>query len=224
MTDDANPPGLRERKRLATRRAIQVAVLRLVRDHGYDAVTVEMISREADVSPRTFFNYFPSKEDAVVGDPPTMPQGEIVDCFVSGQPTGAILGDMVELLDRATEASITDRELVLSRRAVLRDHPDLFARRVASMHDFEAELLEILTRRIAVDDPDLAALPALLASRAQLLALVTMAALRHGWAEWVEQKGPLHSEADIEASLRSHLDRSFTALGDVLSRDVPDIR
>jgi len=59
---DAAEPGLRERKRLATRRAIQFAVLELVSERGLEGVTVDEVSRRADVSARTFFNYFASKE------------------------------------------------------------------------------------------------------------------------------------------------------------------
>jgi len=224
MTDEVNPPGLRERKRLATRRAIQVAVLRLVRELGYDAVTVEMISRHADVSPRTFFNYFPSKEDAVIGDPPLMPQGETAERFVRGEPTGRMLLDVVELLEHATETSITDRELVLWRRQVLREHPELFARRVASMHDFEADLRDILGRRMVTDDAEIASDPARLASESRLAALVVMAALRHGWSDWVEQDAAYGSDDEVERSLRGYLDASFAALGHLLSRDAPDIR
>lgn len=223
MTDDVSPPGLRERKRLATRRAIQVAVLRLVRELGFDAVTVEMISREADVSPRTFFNYFPSKEDAVVGDPPALPEGDALQPFIEGSGAGRILHDVVDLIELATEANITDRELVRWRREVLREHPELFARRTAGMHEFEAQLTDVVRLRLVHDDPSLEADAEQLGSDAQLTTLVIMAALRHGWGEWVEQKNEHPAIDDIGSTLRGHLDASFARLGRLLSRDASDI-
>ncbi|OPC85112.1 TetR family transcriptional regulator [Embleya scabrispora] len=62
------PAGLRERKKIKTRRAIRREAYRLFREHGYDATTVDQIAEAAEISPSTFFRYFPSKEDVVLTD------------------------------------------------------------------------------------------------------------------------------------------------------------
>ena len=69
--DEPVTSGLRERKKLATRLALHDAALGLVAERGLDRVSVDDIAERADVSPRTFFNYFASKVDAVIGWDPS---------------------------------------------------------------------------------------------------------------------------------------------------------
>ncbi|MFJ8545488.1 TetR/AcrR family transcriptional regulator [Streptomyces sp. NPDC093586] len=61
-------PGLRERKKARTREAIRAAAYGLIREQGYDTITVEQIADRAEVSPSTVFRYFPVKEDIVLTD------------------------------------------------------------------------------------------------------------------------------------------------------------
>src|SRR5947209_3085559 len=58
--------GLRERKKVATRQALHEAAVRLAVEHGLDRLTVEAIADAADVSRRTFSNYFANKEEALL--------------------------------------------------------------------------------------------------------------------------------------------------------------
>ncbi|MHB1235456.1 MAG: TetR family transcriptional regulator, partial [Microbacteriaceae bacterium] len=154
---EAEGSGLRERKRLATRRAIQFAVLSLAADRGVEKVTVDDISRAADVSPRTFFNYFPSKEAALIGDPLEVPSVEEVEAFIAAGSGASLLSGLGELLASSAENASRDVELQVLRRTLLKQHPHLLAMRMAAMRSYEDRLTEFVAERLAKDDPGLAA-------------------------------------------------------------------
>jgi AcrR family transcriptional regulator len=202
-------PGLRERKRLATRRAIQVAVLQLLEERGIDGVTVDEISRVADVSPRTFFNYFTSKEEAMLGDSPELPDQPVIDEFLSG--TGTVLDDLATVLRHAGDKSTSDGEMLQLRHRLLRQFPQLFAMRMATMRAFEESVAEIVAVRLAGDEPDLAADPEGLTSKARLITLVAFATMRHAWTSWA------HSESS--SPLADQLDDSFAQLKSLFASD-----
>lgn len=216
MSDAA--PGLRERKRRATRFAIQQAALRIAIEDGLPAVTVDEISRRADVSPRTFFNYFPNKEAALLGDDPTLPDDESLATFVSGGPGGDLLADLGVLLVHSTRELIEERALIEERQRVLRAAPELFSRRVESMKGFQASIERAVIARsehaaaaggsgAVTAEPDDGQ-----RRRARLASLVALAALRHAWWEW--------SDGDESTHLVDELERSFADLEALVSRSL----
>jgi AcrR family transcriptional regulator len=201
--------GLRERKRAATSRAIQLAALELVAERGLDRVTVEDIARRADVSPRTLFNYFSSKEEAFTGVSPELSDPEATERFVSGR--GPILDDLVELVLTSVASGLDDLDILQLRRRLMKQYPEMAARRAASFRTFEDQLAGILEERLRRTDSTLAGDAQQLSERARLLALVAIAAMRHAWSLW--------ADGDQRVSLPSRLRRSFQQLESVLGSE-----
>ncbi|MFC4118767.1 TetR/AcrR family transcriptional regulator [Nonomuraea zeae] len=165
--------GLRERKKAETRQAVHEAALRLVLEHGFDAVTVEAISDAANISRRTFSNYFAGKEDALLyGEEQRVRQ--LVD-LVRAQPAGlsaweALCGALQSLSEIMGEP---DRERVLRARLAKR-HPSLLARQLATMATLERELADAVAGR-ASDVPP------------RVLGAAFMTAMRLANQEWAEE-------------------------------------
>ncbi|NYF11631.1 AcrR family transcriptional regulator [Leifsonia sp. AK011] len=204
---DTIEPGLRERKRQATRRAIQLAAIDLVAENGLEGTTVDEISRRADVSPRTFFNYFPSKEAAIIGDHPELPEGTPVEEFVAAGPAEPLMTGIAKLITNTIILDGHDQELMVRRKGVLGEYPHLFAMRMANMRRVEEELASVIARRLAADDATLAARPDELDSRAHLAAYVAFAAMRHAWRQWATGGAP---------SIADNIAESFGQLDTVL--------
>jgi AcrR family transcriptional regulator len=133
--------GLRDRKKELTRAALTSAALRLADERGLDHVTVEEISAAADVSSRTFFNYFATKDDAILGEPAMAP--EVFQQRLLELPRDVPVIDAVQrVFAPVIEEIQADRELWLRRMRVIKNNPSLlpalFARGMAEEQQFVA--------------------------------------------------------------------------------------
>ncbi|OAA18084.1 transcriptional regulator [Frankia sp. EI5c] len=118
------PPGLRERKKQATREALREAALRLAVERGPDQVRVEDIAEAAGVSPRTYNNYFASRDQAIVAAITADREARIA-AAVAARPAGVRLADAVTeaVIEQYTNTGEREREalLLITTRAALRD-------------------------------------------------------------------------------------------------------
>jgi AcrR family transcriptional regulator len=170
----SEPTGRRERKKAATRRALQEAALRLVAERGFDNVTVEDIADAADVSKRTFFNYFTSKEQAVLGrDPAT---ADSVRRALRERPAAeSPLRSLHAVLGQVAADYAGSRSDWLARRRLIRSEPRLLAASMADWMELERILVEAMSDRLGLD-PERDLLPALVVSAA--ISAVRVATLR----------------------------------------------
>ncbi|MEO7753001.1 MAG: TetR family transcriptional regulator [Terracoccus sp.] len=139
--------GLRERKKRETRSALHGAALDLVEDKGFAAVTTDAIAARAGVSARTFFNYFPSKEAAVIGvtGEELEKQASQIEHRLPGEPPLALLKQV--LAEMLAPASL-DRRLRARRRRILLGEPALASALVGNNIRIENALTAALERRL----------------------------------------------------------------------------
>ena len=118
--------GLRERKKQKTREAIQREAMRLFQEQGYEATTIEQIAEAVEISPSTFFNYFPSKEDVVFTDPY---DPLFISTFLE-RPGEESLGTAFRraLVDGLAPVFKRDRDIILARARLAMGVPVLRAR------------------------------------------------------------------------------------------------
>ena len=154
----AEPPvSLRERKKLATRRLLRRAALDLVAERGLANVTVEDIAEAAEVSPRTFFNYFPSKEAVLFGGDPER-AAALRDGVANGAPGQSALDALRVALARDSEAMADELRSLggdpadwLRRMRVARTDPHVRAAHAAQMAMIERSVAEGLAARLGAD-------------------------------------------------------------------------
>ncbi|GAA1490616.1 TetR/AcrR family transcriptional regulator [Brachybacterium sacelli] len=213
-TDTPRTPGLRERKREQLHATIEQAALDLMTRHGYQDVTVEMICETAQVSRRTFFNYFGSKEAVVIGhDPGPIPE-DVQEAFVHG-PRGSILADLAHMLLAALEERPRhiSPETWRARLELIRSDPTLakaLADQVAAKND---DLEALVSRRIRTRYAASGMTPGTAETAEVLIARQTgfIVAMWWGIARYAIQTSVENPETSTEELIESLLD-TFTLI------------
>lgn len=201
---EPDPPGLRQRRKLSTRRALEDAALHLFARDGFDATTIEAIAVEAEVSPRTFFRYFASK-DEVLNPDREQRQGQLADEM--RRHAAEPIGDLA-LVARALVALAphfdAEREQLALRRQAAESSPLLRGRMLDVLVSWEHAVARALAERHGADRRDLA--PA-----------ATAAAAVHVWqvalSRWLREPG---------VGLTDQIEEAFAALTRATQSQDPD--
>jgi len=182
--------GLRERKKATTHTALRTAALELSLEHGPDAVTIEAICARADVSPRTFFNYFTGKDEAIVGwsdaDGAWLVE-TIVTRPAAEDPLTALEAGLADLVGLATVSPVWHAQLEL-----LRLHPRLLGQLTTASYRIAASAAEAVARRTGrnVNDPEVLVLVA-----------AAVAAFRVALARWLDSPEGTDGRALLAAAV-----------------------
>jgi len=195
MTKESAAPveGLRERHRKRTAADLEEAALALFCTKGFDAVTIDDIAAAADVSRRTFFRYFASKEDVILSDHPKRLDElhAALNRRPADEPALTALRHAILSLAGSYEEQ---RDHMLARFRLVTDTPALEARSLCLQRNWETSVTAMLAERMGVDPAkDL---------RPGTVAATTMAAMRVATANWLAGGG----QGDLPAIVAAALD------------------
>lgn len=186
-TTEVPAASLRERKKWATRAALRRSAVALVAARGLAAVTVEDIAAAAEVSPRTFFNYFPSKEDAISGWDPILLE-EMVDRLRRRPTNEAAPSALRAALFEVMSPLDADPRDLLERLRVIHSDPNLLSHHAGRWAEAERRLVAVLAERRGTDAAE--------DRYAKLVVATTLSANRVAMQSWCAKDGtvPLAEE------------------------------
>jgi AcrR family transcriptional regulator len=194
---------MRERKRERTRDDIVDAALSLFVEHGFDATTVESIAATADVSQRTFFRYFPSKEDVLFDEVGSARQRDWIVAALEAHEGGVSAVRMVvDALRTLKPKWESELPMLMMRHQVISETPALAIRARRRRHMWESAVVDTLARRFGSSPDTLLEL--------QVTVATTTAATYVALDAWVSSEG--------RRSLGELLDQVLELLVDGLDR------
>jgi AcrR family transcriptional regulator len=193
----AAPLGLRERKKLKTRRAIRAAAFSRFTAQGYEGTTVDQIAADAEVSPSTFFRYFPTKEDLIITDD----YDPIMEAELRSRPAEeSILESLLKAMILPLRTILAEeRDEMLMRVQLLLVNPAVRARSLVELNRSRDMLLRVFAERTGRPQQDLAL-------RVQIAAM--LAASSETVEYWAEHDG----EEDLIELLEQALNAVATGL------------
>ena len=190
--------GRRERRKIATRRALLEAAYRLFLERGYHETTMEAVADEAGVSRRTAFRYFPTKHSLVFPERDRR-LARFQELLAEGEAPTPYAGLRRAVLSLAADYE-ANRDAMMTQDRLVQSTPELAGLELRLDHDFQEAMVERL--RDGRDDPDSE-------RRARVLGAAVMGVVRAALREWFDRNG--------EADLRSLGEEAFRVLEDGVS-------
>lgn len=169
--------GLRERKKQKTKEAIQRAAMRLFLKQGYEETTIEQIAAAVEISPSTFFNYFPTKEDVIIYDAYDPLAIEMFLERPTDEPLNVAVRQVVAGLAIAFER---DEELLLARGRLMMEVPELRARIGEELERTQVMVATMLAERTGRSRNDF---------EVRVTARVLTGAMYEAALEWMRRNG-----------------------------------
>jgi len=182
--------GLRERKKLKTRESLEHAALDQFAKKGFDHTTIEEIAEACDVSPRTFFRYFPNKEALLLSDADE--KCELLVAGLLGRPAGeSPLRSIRESLVENLASLEHDRGRMLLQSRIMAETPSLRSYKIERQQSWEEAIFQTLRTREASASGGVHSRFEL-----RLVASTAVAALRAAVETWLEEGGDLVKQVD----------------------------
>lgn len=213
LSVDDRPLPLRERKKLRTRRALAEAAVRLFLDRGFEKTTLDELVDAVEVSKRTFFRMYPSKEAVAIAA-----ETELWDAYVEEVAQREIRGPALAVLREAMSATVLamGREWMrrflatrglAARSPAVRDHSDLTSLVV------ERRLVELLERKLDIDSRE--------DVRLRLLGELALGAWRCGVRNWIRRARQTRRPGSLRGLVRE-VEEAFDAIPATLTLGPPE--